>query len=99
MKFKPIRFIPDDTKFPIMRLSRFGFFLSGILCAAAILLFVFVGLNVGVDFKGGTVITIRTDVPTFRALWFEPGRKYSLMTFMFAMSDTSQTVSLVVFEY
>ena len=26
MKFKPIRFIPDDTRFPIMRLSRFGFF-------------------------------------------------------------------------
>lgn len=63
MKFKPIRFIPDDTKFPIMRLSRFGFLLSGLLCAASILLFIFVGLNVGVDFKGGTVITIRTEQP------------------------------------
>lgn len=60
MKFKPIRFIPDDTKIPFMRLSRFGFFVSGLLCLASILLFIFVGLNVGVDFKGGTVITIRT---------------------------------------
>ena len=58
---KPIRFIPDDTKIPFMRFSRFGYFVSGILCAASILLFAFVGLNLGVDFKGGTVITIRTE--------------------------------------
>ncbi len=64
MKFwKPIRFIPDDTKFAFMRVSRFGFFVSGILCAASILLFIFVGLNYGIDFKGGTVITIRTQGP------------------------------------
>ncbi len=63
MQFKPIRFIPDDTKIPFMRLSRFGFFVSGILCLASLLLFVFVGLNVGVDFKGGSVITIRTEQP------------------------------------
>ena len=63
MKFKPIRFIPDDTRFPIMRLSRFGFFVSGLLSLASVLLFVFVGLNVGVDFKGGTVLTIRTAQP------------------------------------
>ena len=61
MKLRPIRFIPDDTKIPFMVLSRFGFFLSGIICTIAVLLFVFVGLNVGVDFKGGTVITVRTE--------------------------------------
>lgn len=61
MAWKPIRFIPDDTKIPIMRWSRFGFFFSGILCALSIILFFTVGLNVGVDFKGGTVITIRTE--------------------------------------
>ena len=61
MSYKPIRFIPDDTKIPFMRLSRFGFFVSGLLCSGALLLFIFVGLNVGVDFKGGTVITIRTE--------------------------------------
>lgn len=60
---KPLRIIPDDTKIPFMRFSRFGYFFSGILCAASILLFLFVGLNVGVDFKGGTVITIRTEQP------------------------------------
>jgi preprotein translocase subunit SecF len=60
MALKPIRFIPDDTKIPFMRVSRFGFFVSGILCTLSVLLFMFVGLNMGVDFKGGTVITIRT---------------------------------------
>ena len=60
---KPFRLIPDDTKIAFMRLSRFGFFVSGLLCLASILLFFFVGLNVGVDFKGGTVVTIRTEQP------------------------------------
>ena len=58
---KPFRLIPDDTKIGFMRLSRYGFFLSGLLCLASILLFFFVGLNVGVDFKGGTVVSIRTE--------------------------------------
>jgi preprotein translocase SecF subunit len=60
IKYKPIRFIPDDTKIPFTRVSRFGFFVSGLLCLASVLLFIFVGLNVGVDFKGGIDITIRT---------------------------------------
>ena len=58
---KPFRLIPDDTKIGFMRLSRYGFFLSGLLCLASILLFFFIGLNVGVDFKGGTVVSIRTE--------------------------------------
>ena len=61
MAFRPIRFIPDDTKIPFMLLSRFGFFASGVLSLVSLLLFLFVGLNVGVDFKGGSVITIRTE--------------------------------------
>jgi preprotein translocase subunit SecF len=60
---KPFRLIPDDTKIGFMRLSRFGFFISGVLCLASLLLFIFVGLNVGVDFKGGTVVSIRTEQP------------------------------------
>jgi preprotein translocase subunit SecF len=58
---RPIRFIPDDTKIRFMRLSRFGFFLSGIFCTLSILAFIFIGLNYGIDFKGGTVMTIRTE--------------------------------------
>ncbi|MGE3831706.1 MAG: protein translocase subunit SecF, partial [Parvibaculaceae bacterium] len=61
--YKPIRFIPDDTKIQFIRYSRFGFFLSGLLGLASILLFAFVNLNYGVDFKGGTVFVIRTQQP------------------------------------
>jgi preprotein translocase SecF subunit len=58
---KPIRFIPDDTKLPFMRWSRYGFFFSGVMCTLAILMFFTLGLNLGVDFRGGTVVTIRTE--------------------------------------
>jgi preprotein translocase SecF subunit len=63
MRWKPIRFIPDDTKFRFIRFSRFGFFFSGILCALSILAFATIGLNYGIDFKGGTLLTIRTAEP------------------------------------
>ncbi len=61
MRWKPLRLVPDDTKIPFMRLSRYGFFLSGILCALSIALFAVQGLNYGIDFKGGSVVTIRTE--------------------------------------
>jgi preprotein translocase subunit SecF len=63
MRWKPIRFVPDGTKIPFMIISRFGYFMSGILCLIAIVLFFSPGLNYGVDFKGGSVITIRTPQP------------------------------------
>jgi preprotein translocase subunit SecF len=58
--FRGVRFIPDDTDLPFMRYSRFGFLLSGIFCIAAILIFIIEGLNYGIDFKGGTLIEVRT---------------------------------------
>lgn len=58
-----IRFIPDDTTLPFMRWSRFGFFVSGVLCALSIAMFATLGLNYGVDFKGGTIIQIQTQGP------------------------------------
>jgi preprotein translocase subunit SecF len=60
---KPLRLIPDDTKIHFMRLSRFGFMGSGILCLASILLFIFIGLQYGIDFQGGVTLTIRTEQP------------------------------------
>ena len=63
MRWKPFRPVPDGTNYPFVQWSRFGFFLSGILCILSVWLFVYQGLNYGIDFKGGTVITIRTDGP------------------------------------
>ncbi len=61
MRWKPVRFVPDGTNLPFMRWSRFGYFVSGILCTLSVLLFAYQGLNYGIDFKGGSVITIRTE--------------------------------------
>ena len=43
-----------------MQWSRYGYILSGILCVLSIWLFLAQGLNYGIDFKGGSVLTIRT---------------------------------------
>jgi preprotein translocase subunit SecF len=58
--FHGIRFIPDDTNLPFMRYSRIGFLLSGLLCMVSIAIFLANGLNYGIDFKGGTLIEVRT---------------------------------------
>jgi preprotein translocase subunit SecF len=63
MRWKPFRPIPDGTNIPFVQWSRYGYIISGILCALSIFLFAFQGLNYGIDFKGGSVITIRTQGP------------------------------------
>ena len=61
MRWKPFRLVPDDTNYPFVHWSRYGYFLSGILCALSVVLLLTQGLNFGIDFKGGTVVTIRTE--------------------------------------
>ena len=48
-----LKLVPSETSFDFMRLriSALGF--SGLLVAASILMFTFVGLNLGIDFRGG----------------------------------------------
>lgn len=58
------RIIPDDTKIQFMRLRRLTFPLSAILSVVAIALFVFVGPNYGIDFRGGTSIVIQPEDQT-----------------------------------
>jgi preprotein translocase subunit SecF len=60
MRWKPFRPVPDGTNYPFVHWSRYGYVLSGILCLLSIWLFAFQGLNYGIDFKGGTVVTVRT---------------------------------------
>jgi preprotein translocase subunit SecF len=60
MRWKPFRPVPDGTNYPFVQWSRFGYILSGILCILSIWLFAVQGLNYGIDFKGGTVLTVRT---------------------------------------
>ena len=54
-----LRIVPDNTKFPFMRFRRISFPFSAFLSIASVVLFLFVGMNVGIDFKGGTLIELR----------------------------------------
>jgi preprotein translocase SecF subunit len=59
----PIRLVPDDTKIPFMRLSRFGLPFSVVMIVLSIAAFFVFGLNYGIDFKGGTVIEVQSKAP------------------------------------
>jgi preprotein translocase subunit SecF len=55
-----LRIVPDDTKFHFMDLRRFSFPMSAVLSIVAIFLFFHPGLNLGIDFIGGTLIELQT---------------------------------------
>ena len=54
-----LRIWPDGTQFDFMRLRHVSFPFSAALSLAIIVLFFTMGLNFGVDFKGGTLIELQ----------------------------------------
>lgn len=55
-----LRLIPDNTAFGFMRFRPVAFFLSTVLSLVTIAGFLTIGLNVGIDFKGGTLVELQT---------------------------------------
>jgi preprotein translocase SecF subunit len=54
-----LRLISDNTTIKFIKLKALSFTFSGILSVLAILSVLFVGLNFGIDFKGGILLEVR----------------------------------------
>ena len=54
------KFIPIDSNYSFMSLRKVMLILSSFLIIISIFLLIFKGLNLGIDFKGGTLIEVKT---------------------------------------
>lgn len=65
-----LRLVPENTTFDFFRFARVTFGASVVAVVASIILFLMLGLNFGIDFRGGTSIrtqsTIAVDVGEYR---------------------------------
>ncbi|MFV2093694.1 MAG: protein translocase subunit SecF, partial [Hyphomicrobiales bacterium] len=57
---KPIQFIPAGTKIRFTAVRNIAFAVSGALAILSLIMTVALGLNFGIDFRGGTTIEIQT---------------------------------------
>ncbi|MBN9438595.1 protein translocase subunit SecF [Bosea sp. (in: a-proteobacteria)] len=54
-----LRIVPDNTRFKIVRFRRFSYPFSALYSILTLVLFVTVGLNFGIDFRGGTLMEMQ----------------------------------------
>jgi preprotein translocase SecF subunit len=56
---RKLRLIPDDTHIRLMWLRRFNFPVSVLLSAVSVALFIVIGPDYGIDFRGGSLIEMK----------------------------------------
>jgi preprotein translocase SecF subunit len=68
--YRPLfRLVPDGTRINFMNGRFAGLIVSAVLSVASVVLFFYPGLSLGIDFKGGVVMEVRTpSAPSFPAL-------------------------------
>jgi len=57
---RPINIIPEDTSIKFMKDRKFSFPVSALAVIASVVLFFTVSLNFGIDFKGGTLVELKS---------------------------------------
>ena len=57
------RLVPDGTRIQFMRGRFLGLLTSAVLSTASVILFFYPGLRLGIDFRGGIVMEVRTPAP------------------------------------
>lgn len=55
-----LRLVPDETKFDFIRFRRVTLPISAVMSIAAVMLYIFLGLNFGIDFRGGTLMEVQS---------------------------------------
>ena len=54
-----LKLVPENTSINFLKFYRLAFILSSLLVAGSIGLFAIIGLNLGIDFRGGILIEAR----------------------------------------
>ncbi len=60
---RALRLVPKGTHVPFMRWRNAAMAISGLGIVASIALFLVMGLNFGIDFRGGILVEVRTEGP------------------------------------